>query len=362
MLQNAFNFRNELDELPKFPSTRYQGSKRKLICELNDALSDINFSSALDLFSGSGTVSLLLRFMGKTVTSNDYIAYNANTAKLFLTATNEKISSIDWYKTLVYSLETASLNQPCIVTERFDGVFFMEHENKQIDRFCQTIQDEEPFTRCLLIYAVGQALMMKRPYNLFHRANLNMRSRNVKRSFGNAKTWETPILDHASKIIRELEKFPFPCGLENHRTFEINTVNLRTLPMEVELVYLDPPYLNKRGAGTDYIQFYHFLDGLCDYTRFYDADESLANRPIIKQESRWNKHLTALEELSEICDYWRDSTLVFSYRNDGLPTNDEICDVFFNHGRAKPAFLNVDYKYALSHGKETKEQIIVSTP
>ena len=32
---------------------------------------------------------------------------------------------------------------------------------------------------------VGRALLMKRPYNLFHRANLSMHLQDVKRSFGN---------------------------------------------------------------------------------------------------------------------------------------------------------------------------------
>ena len=73
--------------LPRFPSTRYQGSKRKILAELGRIFSEIEFDSVLDLYSGSGMVSLLLRHMGKRVDANDYQLFNQVTARLFLQGT-----------------------------------------------------------------------------------------------------------------------------------------------------------------------------------------------------------------------------------------------------------------------------------
>ena len=41
-----------------------------------------------------------------------------------------------------------------------------------------------------------------------------------------------------------------------------------------DLVYIDPPYINRNGVGVDYHGFYHFLEGLADYTNWATADRS----------------------------------------------------------------------------------------
>jgi len=32
-----------------------------------------------------------------------------------------------------------------------------------------------------------------------------------------------------------------------------------------DLVYIDTPYISGKGTGTDYLGFYHFLEGLVNY-------------------------------------------------------------------------------------------------
>jgi len=41
-----------------------------------------------------------------------------------------------------------------------------------------------------------------------------------------------------------------------------------------DLIYLDPPYLNSKGVGVDYSDFYNFLEGLCDYSLFDKGDNN----------------------------------------------------------------------------------------
>ena len=79
--------------LPRFPSTRYQGSKRKILPELAQAFRSLEFTSVLDLFSGSGMVTLLLRHLAKQVDSNDFQLYNQTTARVLLSAAHEAIGS-----------------------------------------------------------------------------------------------------------------------------------------------------------------------------------------------------------------------------------------------------------------------------
>ena len=55
------------DQMLKFPTTRYMGSKNKILPYIRDITREFDFSSAIDLFSGSGIVSYMLKSEGKSV-------------------------------------------------------------------------------------------------------------------------------------------------------------------------------------------------------------------------------------------------------------------------------------------------------
>lgn len=54
--------------LNNIPTTRYQGSKRKILPWIYECIKDIEFNTVLDAFGGSGMVSCLFKRMGKIVT------------------------------------------------------------------------------------------------------------------------------------------------------------------------------------------------------------------------------------------------------------------------------------------------------
>ena len=60
-----------------YPSTRYMGSKEKILPYIEDIASQFNFNTAIDLFSGSGVVGYMFKTLGKEVYSNDY-SYQPN--------------------------------------------------------------------------------------------------------------------------------------------------------------------------------------------------------------------------------------------------------------------------------------------
>jgi len=348
--------------LPKFPTTRFQGSKRKILPELRNLIETLECNSILDLFSGSGIVSLMFRHIGKEVISNDFLMYNRNTANVFLNLTKSNVD-IKTIETELYDLlNTSPLSDLSYVSDNYKNIFFKDEENVQIDRFCQNIRNISKQYKNLYIYAVGQALIKKRPYNLFHRANLNMRLKDVKRSFGNAKTWETSIYDHAIKCIKELMKFPLHDHNGIHKTFGNNSENLTLFPSNIDVVYLDPPYINGKGTSVDYSDFYHFLEGLLDYDLFKQGDESYPHKPIHKKSSAWLDPYNAKIELANICKYWNNSIIIMSYRSDGLPTPEEIKEIMSVNNRSVEIHSAGEYQYALSNNKENEELFIISRP
>lgn len=49
--------------LKEFPTTRYRGSKRKLLPWMQAHLSELEYDSVLDLFGGTGSVSYMFKRM-----------------------------------------------------------------------------------------------------------------------------------------------------------------------------------------------------------------------------------------------------------------------------------------------------------
>ena len=60
----------------RFPSTRYQGSKAKLVEWIWEQISDLDFETCLDAFGGTGAVAYRLKQAGKRVTYNDLLRFN----------------------------------------------------------------------------------------------------------------------------------------------------------------------------------------------------------------------------------------------------------------------------------------------
>src|SRR5436190_1005514 len=81
-----------------------------------------------------------------------------------------------------------------------------------------------------------------RPFNLFHRANLSMRTKEVSRSFGNKTTWERPFETHFRQAAHVANLAVF----EDQRQHRALSQDALTCEATAELVYLDPPYANAR--------------------------------------------------------------------------------------------------------------------
>lgn len=354
------NRAQRIESLPRFPTTRYQGSKRKLLPQLKRVFGALSFESALDLFSGTGTVALLLRQLGKRVQANDYLAFNATCADLLLRATKTELREIAYEDRLRWLINEAPVAEP-VVSNLYRNIFFKDSENCEIDRFSQNVNSFTGVERSLYVFAFGQALLKKRPYNLFHRANLSMRTRDVERSFGNAATWETPALNHALGAVREVLAFPFSDRATGAAT-RWDATEIERFDPEVDLVYLDPPYVSSKGVGIDYSDFYGFLDGLLDANAFKLGDARLPHRPLRRAASPWSRAESSLYELESISRHFPRSVLVLSYRADSAIHPDQLAEVLSANGRRIEGATIGGYKYALSIERGSDECIIVSLP
>ncbi len=339
----------------RFPKTRYAGSKRKLLPLLANVFRKLEFDTALDPFCGAGSVAYLLKCLGSEVTASDALESNVVAARALIQNSTETLGG--GIEELVSGLPTP--DDPAGIVERtFDGIFFERDENRFIDQILRRIDELPGARRDLAMYSLFQACLAKRPYNLFHRANLAMRTRDVERSFGNKVTWDTPFNVHMKRYATAADAAVF----DSERACAAVCSNALDMdPTGCDLVYIDPPYVSSRGTGVDYLDHYHFLEGLCD-------PENWEERVLMKYKHRplrgrgqnpWCNPAQVSDTFEETINRFCDSILVISYRSDGIPGIDEIVDFLKHAGKHVEIVDAGEYVYALSKNRRSREIVLV---
>ena len=337
------------------PSTRYQGSKYKLLAWIWSQIQDRSFRTCLDVFGGTGVVSHMLKSKQKEVTYNDYLKCNYLCAKAILENNKITLDQSKAKKALVRNANRTYLNTIC---DNYSGIFFLDEENILLDVIAQNIQSmENEFEKCIAYDALFQACIIKRPYNLFHRANLYMRTAEVERSFGNKTTWDRPFSEHFLDFIKEINTSIFDTGINCKAT------NMEALELVggYDLVYLDPPYLNSKGTGVDYADFYCFLEGISNYETWdTNINHKKKHKPYVGPSSLWNDEKTILNAFKELIHNHRDSMIVISYRSDGIPSEDDLVKLLKDVKKKVTVLHYGEYKYVLSKNAKSKEILLIA--
>jgi len=245
-----------------FPSTRYQGSKNKIVKWVDYCTKDLKFNSVIDAFGGTGCVGYMFKSRKKQVFYNDILKFNYYIG-LALLENSDVLLDVNDIEFILTKHEYISY--PDFITRKFKGIYFTNDENKWLDFVITNIKliDNE-YKQALAYYALFQSCIIKRPYNLFHRKNLYMRNSDVKRSFGNKTSWDAPFDFYFKKFVQEGNKAVFSNGYNNL----VSNSDVFDLDLKADLVYIDTPYISSRKSGVNYVDFYHFLEGIALYEQW----------------------------------------------------------------------------------------------
>lgn len=339
-------------ELKKFPTTRYQGSKRKILPWIYECLQDIEFTTVLDAFGGSGMVSYLFKRMGKSVTFNDILKFNYIIGESIITNNEVLLTDID-----VEFILNEKVIPRTFISDNFESIYYLDEENIWIDKTIHNIEnlnkryegDELIYKKSIAYNALFQSSLTKRPYNLFHRKNLEMRTRDVKRNFGNKTTWETPFDTHFKRFVSEINnsiyKSLMPCNAINEDVFTMENINY-------DLIYIDSPYVkkgNRQNESSDYLKCYHFLEGITKYDEWNSIiDYDTANKRI-RKDTYPNYFIPreAKRTFENLIEKFQNSIIVISYKYGGIPSIEELYEILHRYKR-NVRVHDKHYKYALN--------------
>ena len=340
----------------KFPSTRYQGCKRQIVNQIWNSLNDREFDSILDLFGGTGVVSYKAKAENKRVVYNDLLSFNHQIGKALIENQQCRLSQKEIDALLKFDLDS----YPSVIQSEFSGTYFTDDENAWLDKMRKNIvvKLDDEYKKAIVFSAIGQACLTKRPYALFHRANLYMRENDVERSFGNKATWDRPFEYYFRKFIGEFNNAVFHRG-DGHEVFNEDATNW-TAP-QTDLVYLDPPYYakNKSNPVSDYHLYYHFLEGYMRYSEWQHLiDHTVKTKKIDYDRGPWNKPESIYETFDTIFSRYADRDIVLSYNSESLPVPNEISNLLATY-KQNVEVIDIDHRYSLNSDESISELIFV---
>lgn len=337
-----------------FPRTRYQGSKRKLAKSIIRATSRFESSNVLDAFGGTAAVAHAFKREGKAVTYNDVLRFNEQIGIALIEndgvrLTEDEIAAV--------GERQAGVEYGDVVERHFEGIYFTAAENRWLDVAIGNIRRLAcRYKRAIAWYALFQAAMAKRPYNLFHRANLYMRTAKVPRSFGNKASWDRCFAEHFTKFAREANDAVFAGAAPSRAT----CLDALEVEQGYDLVYIDTPYVNKSGVGVAYREFYHFLEGIMRYDQWPALiDYRSKHRRLLPHRDDWADPATSPLLFQQLFNRFRNSVLAVSYRSNGTPSVDELVAMLQSVKRRVEVLDLSEYQYALSTDRTSREVLLL---
>lgn len=320
------------EQVFQYPTTRFMGSKSKLLPEIWNVASQFKFDTVADLFSGSGIVGYMFKAQGKAVISNDYMAMSSTFAKAMI-ENNSRILPIEEAKALLFPKHTVDH----FVSKTFHGLYFSDTENEMIDTLRTNIAHmKESYKKAIAMSALIRACIKKRPRGIFtYTGNrYNDGRKDLKKSFEEQFIEAIDAVNHAV----------FDNGQIN-RAKNCDAMSLR-IPSP-DLVYIDPPYYSPL-SDNEYVRRYHFVEGLARNWEGVEIQQNTLTKKFKSYPTPFSTRKGAADAFNMLFKKYASSIQIVSYSSNSLPTQDEILALMAKY-KAHVEVVPVDYRYSFGN-------------
>lgn len=293
-----------------YPELRYMGSKSRLLPWIHGVLATLDFEAAADPFVGSGCVAYLLKSMGKRVVASDFLNFPAVLAQATVANNRQQIDG-----PAMHGLLASRRNGPTFIQKTFDGVFFTAEDRAFLDRVSSNIDRlEQPNVQALARAALIRSCLKKQPRGVF------TVSGDLSHYDDGRRDLRLSIEEHFLEQVEIFNQAVFSNG-RRHTVTRADVFSQK--PKDIDLVYLDPPYV-PRSDDNCYVKRYHFVEGLSCYWRGMKIMEDTKVKKIEKPYTPFSYRKTAVEAFQRLFWQYRESTIVLSYSSNGFPDRDEL--------------------------------------
>jgi DNA adenine methylase len=319
------------EQVLAYPPTRYMGSKSKLLPHIRDVIKQFECHTVLDLFSGSGVVSYMLKAEGKQVISNDYMALGAVYSKALIENNRIKLPT-----DMALKLMEPNDKSDDFVQNTFEGLYFTNHDNALIDNIRANISTlRSPYQKAIATSALIRACFKKRPRGIFtyvgHRYDDGRKDLQL--------SLERQFLDAVQAINNAV--------FDNGQKSKARRGDAMDVRSQADLVYIDPPYYSPH-SDNEYVRRYHFVEGIACNWEGVDMQWHTKTKKFKSYPTPFSTRIGSHDAFDRLFKRFRNSILVVSYSSNSLPTLDEMIALMAKY-KHHVEVVSVDYRYSVGN-------------
>lgn len=319
----------------KVYTTRYLGSKVKLLDWIWQNTKDLEFESIFDAFAGTGVVGYMFKQIGKTVYANDFLRFNYFGLKGLIENGSVFITKEDLNEALKEKRQREDF-----IERNYTNLFFPKEDTVFLDNLYANLRSFDEPKRSILMFCAVQAILKRASYGRFTTTRMS--------SLG-----KKTIKQYFVEIAERINDFIFDNGRDN-KAYCMDVMNLIS-DIKADAVYFDPPYGGK--SFSKYEHFYNFCEVYANYWKDKPLYGKLKQVKDIKSPfSYGKKHRELFEELLERSRHipvW-----IFSYNNNGGLPLEVLVGIVQKH-KSSVRVVEKDYEYAQKNGR-FKEFLIIA--
>lgn len=322
------------DQTSRYPTTRYMGSKQKLLQHISESVKSLEFDSVIDLFSGSGIVGYMFKAQGKRVVSNDHMHMSYTFTKALVENNGVTLDSIKVKKIL-----TKNSDSDKFVQKTFKGLYFTNAENILIDNIRANIKElDNEYEAAIAMMALIRACTKKRPRGIFTYVG--------DRYDDGRKDLQTSLSQHFIDAVTTINNAVFDNSKKNEAR---NTDAMKLKPLKNSLVYIDPPYFTPK-SDAEYVRRYHFVEGLARDWEGVEIQEHTLTKKFKGYPTPFSTQVGASNAFDLLFKRFSENILLVSYSSNSLPSLDEMVALMSKY-KEHVEVIPVDYKYSFGNQK-----------
>jgi DNA adenine methylase/adenine-specific DNA-methyltransferase len=286
------------------------GSKKRLLPWIFEALNKLDFESAMDPFSGTGSVAYLLKAMGRRVVSSDFLRFPSIVARATIENNSHRLDG-----KAIKGLLARPRGADDFISRTFGGIFYTHADLQFLDGVSHNIRRlANPHEQALAYAALFRSCLKRQPRGVF------TISGDLSHYDDGRRDLRLSIEEHFLEQIEVYNNAVFDNGQSNRSLHG----DVFALSKEaIDLVYLDPPYV-PRSDDNCYVKRYHFLEGLSCYWQGQPVDMSTKVRKIAKKHTPFSYRRTAVDAFDRMFAGFAKSTIALSYSSNGYPDLDVL--------------------------------------
>ncbi|GAB1779546.1 hypothetical protein PMEGAS67_50230 [Priestia megaterium] len=322
----------ELPEQTKqFPSTRFMGSKEKLLSHILGVASQFNYETVLDLFSGSGVVSYMFKATGKQVYSNDYMAFSSNITKALVENNHVTLTKEDLE--IILDEETPTDK---FVSKTFKDLYFDDKDNAFIDIVRANLKRlKDDMKKSLALAALARACLKKRPRGIFtytgNRYNDGRRDLTLS------------LREQFLEAVEAINDAVFDNGRENLSCHGDAMIT----EQQADLVYIDSPYYSPL-SDNEYVRRYHFIEGLVRDWKDVEMQWHTKTKKFKSYPTPFSSREGAYDAFDKLFMRHQDSIIIVSYSSNSLPSKDDMVAIMSKY-KKNVNVVSINHKYSFGN-------------